>query len=94
MSVQKRYVRVTNRDRPGFVEFHFSLDDPSLYLEMILPVAAFTEFCRVNQVTFLSDEEADKVAQEQVKWRYGEAAAEQVTGEPETHWEQPDVNRS
>ena len=82
---QKRYVRITNKDRPGFVEFHFSLDDPSLYLEMILPTAAFTEFCQANQVSFLSDEEAEAVAQQQEKWRYGEVADEYVTGEPETH---------
>ena len=79
MMTQKRYVRVTSRERPGFVEFHFSLDDPTLYLEMILPVAAFTEFCRVNQVTFLNDEEAAAVAQQQVKWRYGETDSEAVT---------------
>lgn len=83
---QKRYVRITNKDRPGFVEFNFSLDDPALYLEMILPTAAFTEFCRVNQVSFLSDAEAEAVAQQQAKWRYGKGAAnEQVVGEVEIH---------
>ena len=82
---QKRYVRVTSRDRPGFVEFHFSLDDPSLYLEMILPVAAFTEFCRSNQVTFLSDEEAETVEKKQAKWRYGETGNQNVTGESEAN---------
>lgn len=85
MMTQKRYVRITSRDRPGFVEFDFSLDDPTLYLEMILPTAAFTEFCQANQVTFLSDEEAEAVARQQVKWRYGDAGAECETGEPETH---------
>ena len=82
---QKRYVRITGRDRPGFVEFHFSLDDPTLYLEMILPTAAFMEFCRANQVTFLGDEEAETVAKQQAKWRYGETGNEDVTGEAETH---------
>ncbi len=72
IKAQKRYVRITNRDRPGFVEFHFSLDDPTLYLEMILPVEAFAEFCRSNQVTFLSDKEAETVAKQQEKWRYGD----------------------
>ena len=82
---QKRYVRITNKDRPGFVEFHFSLDDPTLYLEMILPTAAFTEFCRANQVSFLSDEEAEAVAQQQAKWRYGESSDEHLAGEVEIH---------
>ena len=82
---QKRYVRITGRDRPEFVEFHFSLDDPTLYLEMILPIEAFTEFCCSNQVTFLSDEEAETVAKQQEKWRYGETGNENVMGEPEAH---------
>ena len=71
INTQTRYVRITSRDRPGFVEFNFSINDPSLYLEMILPVAAFNEFCRTNQVTFLTDEQAEAVAQQQEKWRYG-----------------------
>ena len=73
---QQRYVRVISRERPGFVEFHFSLDDPALYLEMILPTVAFSEFCRANKVSFLSDEEAEAVTQQQAKWRYGDNADE------------------
>ena len=69
---QKRYVRITNNDRPGFVEFNFSIGDPSLYLEMILPSDAFTEFCLSNQVTFLTDEQAKEVEKQQEKWRYGD----------------------
>ena len=83
--VRKRYVRITNRERPGFVEFHFSLDDPTLYLEMILPTAAFTEFCRTHQVSFLSDEEAEAVARQQAKWRYGESGDELLVSAAETH---------
>ena len=71
INTQTRYVRITSRDRPGFVEFNFSINDPSLYLEMILPVAAFNDFCRTNQVTFLTDEQAEAVEQQQEKWRYG-----------------------
>jgi phenol hydroxylase P0 protein len=68
-----RYVYITSRDRPGFVEFNFSIGDPSLYLEMILPVEAFNDFCKSNQVTFLTNEQAEAVAQQQDKWRYGQA---------------------
>ena len=81
--MQKRYVRIVSRERPGFVEFNFSLDDPTLYLEMILPEQAFAEFCRANQVTFMSDEEAIAVEQQQVKWRYGETDRENVMAEPD-----------
>jgi phenol hydroxylase P0 protein len=72
MKTLTRYVHVTSRDRPGLVEFNFSIDDPTLYLEMILPVLAFEDFCRSNQVTFLTDEQAEAVAKQQEKWRYGE----------------------
>ena len=72
MKALTRYVRVTSRDRPGLVEFNFSINDPTLYLEMILPVLAFEDFCRSNQVTFLTDEQAEAVAKQQEKWRYGE----------------------
>ena len=81
----KRYVHITNRDRPGFVEFHFSLDDPTLYLEMILPLEAFGEFCRANEVTFLSDEQAEAIAGQQVKWRYGETEKESAANKPLNH---------
>ena len=73
MKMQTRYVRITSRDRPGFVEFNFSIGDPSLYLEMILPVAAFDDFCKSNQVTYLTDEQAEAVDKQQDKWRYGQA---------------------
>ena len=81
MKTQTRYVRVTSRDRPGLVEFNFSIDDPTLYLEMILPVLAFEDFCRSNQVTFLTDEQAEAVAKQQEKWRYGEADNVYMTGD-------------
>ncbi len=79
MKTQQRYVHVTSKDRPGFVEFNFSIGDPSLYLEMILPEQAFAEFCRSNQVVFLTDEQAEAVAEQQEKWRYGEADNVYVT---------------
>lgn len=50
----QRYVRVKRNSRSGFVEFEFSIGDPSLHLDMILPPAAFRAFCRDNQVSFLS----------------------------------------
>ena len=81
MKTLTRYVRVTSRDRPGLVEFNFSINDPTLYLEMILPVLAFEDFCRSNQVTFLTDEQAEAVAKQQEKWRYGEDDYVYMTGD-------------
>jgi phenol hydroxylase P0 protein len=54
----RRYVRVTAR-RKGFVEFEFSLGDSSVSLEMILPEAAFDEFCREQRARFLPEKRDD-----------------------------------
>ena len=56
MDIDKRYVRVTNAERPGFVEFDFAIGDPEIALEMILPTPAFAEFCAANSVVLLTDE--------------------------------------
>ena len=68
----KRYVHVTSRERPGFVEFNFSINDPSLFLEMILPEKAFDDFCRFNDVTFLTEEQIRQVEKQESKWHGGE----------------------
>lgn len=67
----QRYVRVTNDNHRGFVEFQFSIGDPALYLEMTLPPAAFREFCREQRVRMLTDDEARAVDASEHKWRYG-----------------------
>ena len=65
----RHFVHITSDSRKGFVEFNFSINDPSLFLEMILPTAAFNEFCQRNKVTFLSNDEVKAVEQQQKKWR-------------------------
>ena len=62
------YVRVTNRARPGFVEFNFSIGDPTLFLEMILTEGAFEEFCKTNRVQFLTPEQEDMVDRHEAVW--------------------------
>ena len=47
------YVRVTRTDRQGYVEFQYAIGDPALHLDMILPPAAFAEFCARHQVVRL-----------------------------------------
>ena len=66
-----RYVRVTSEARSGFVEFQFSIGDPTLYLEMILPKAAYEEFCATNQVVHLTADQGRMVDADRVKWREG-----------------------
>ena len=72
----QRYVRVTNAHHRGFVEFQFSIGDPSMYLEMTLPVAAFVEFCSTHRVRHLDDDEARAVDAAELKWRFGPAYEE------------------
>ena len=67
-----RFVRVTDRNHRGFVEFQFSIGDPSMYLEMTLPPPAFEEFCREHQVRVLSDEEGARVDAKERRWRFGD----------------------
>lgn len=46
----KRYVRLLGERAGGFIEFEFAIADPDVYVELILPAAAFEEFCRDNEV--------------------------------------------
>jgi len=66
---QKHYVRVREVRKDGFVEFDFSIDDPQLYVELILPEQAFWEFCSSNRVTFLSDEQGQSIDLDKERWR-------------------------
>lgn len=73
---QKRYVHVREVRKDGFVEFDFSIDDPELYVELILPEQAFWEFCSSNRVIFLSDDQAHGIELDREQWR--DATAEQL----------------
>lgn len=45
-----RFVRVTDRRPDGLVAFEFAIGWPELAVELLLPAAAFDEFCAANQV--------------------------------------------
>lgn len=53
VDITRRFVRVLEQRSDGLVSFEFSLGWPELALELMLPAAAFQEFCRVNAVTLL-----------------------------------------
>ncbi len=69
-----RYVRVREVRDNRFVEFDFAIGDPSLYVELVLPQDAFTQFCHHNRVVMMTDEQARRVDADMEKWRYGEDA--------------------
>jgi phenol/toluene 2-monooxygenase (NADH) P0/A0 len=49
-----RFVRLRAVRSDGFVEFEFAIGEPELCVELIMPAAAYHEFCRVNGVVHLS----------------------------------------
>lgn len=51
--IARRFVRITQRRRDGYVEFQFSIHHPELFVELILPEHAFEEFCTRNRVMLL-----------------------------------------
>lgn len=65
----QHYVHITNEKREGFVEFNFSINDPNLFLEMILSDDAFEDFCQLKSVTFLSPEQIEAVEKQHRIWR-------------------------
>lgn len=67
----RRYVRVCQERPDGFVEFEFAIGSPELCVELMLPVAAFHEFCLANSVILL-----EPLAGDQGDWvhRLNEAA--------------------
>ncbi len=68
------FVRVHKPDGTDFVTFDFAINDPSLTVEMILPYAAFVEFCELNNVVFMTLEQGARIDDEQMKWRHGAPA--------------------
>ncbi len=64
----QRYVRVTNADHRGYVEFQFSIGDPALFLDMTLPPAAFAEFCATHRARHLSAAVAAMVDASEARW--------------------------
>ena len=66
-----RYVRFHRLTENGFVEFAFGVGSPELMAELVMPLAAYREFCRVNRVVYLTREQEQAMDHEQAKWRYG-----------------------
>ena len=48
--LRRRFVRLTQVRADGFVEFDYAVGDPELSVELILPAAAFREFCAAQGV--------------------------------------------
>lgn len=57
MNIDARWVRVTGT-RGRFVMFEFTVADPCLTVELILPHAAFAEFCVANNAQLTIEPQA------------------------------------
>ncbi|MEY4754318.1 MAG: hypothetical protein RJA44_1993 [Pseudomonadota bacterium] len=47
----QKFIRVVERRADGMVEFEFAVGEPELFVEMLLPQAAFEDFCRTQGVS-------------------------------------------
>jgi len=56
VNTNKRWVRVLKETENGFVEFEFFVSDQALFVELILPVPAFRDFCASNHVGFMEQD--------------------------------------
>lgn len=63
--VDRTYVRVVERRPDGFVEFCFSIGDPSLFVEMLLNEPAFAEFCQEHHAELIESVPPPAVPTEQ-----------------------------
>lgn len=46
-----KFVRVRHMRPNGLIEFDFAIGAPEIFVELIMPNAAFDEFCATNSVT-------------------------------------------
>lgn len=69
--VTRRFVRVLRTLPNGLIEFEFAIGEPDVAAELVMPKAAFDEFCRANQVEFLEGESAAdaQAADADFQWR-------------------------
>lgn len=72
VDVNRKYVRLVERRPDGLVEFEFSISDPALFVEMLLPEAAYEEFCRTNRVILLEGERPEE-GEDDFNWSLREA---------------------
>lgn len=71
-SLGATFVKVKGTRLGRYVEFDFILNDDDLTIELILPIAAFEEFCRMQNATVLPAEAGTAEEIERLAWRAGQ----------------------
>lgn len=59
--ITRKFVRVMRTLPNGLVEFEFAVGDPDVAVELVMPKAAFDEFCAANRVELVSAAKAGPV---------------------------------
>lgn len=67
-----RFVRVRSEPDARFVEFDFAIGHPELFVELVLPQAAFATFCQCQRVVQMDAAMCQAVDEDAAKWRYGD----------------------
>lgn len=75
-----RYVRVRSEPDARFVEFDFAIGHPELFVELVLPHAAFAAFCQQHQVVQMNAAMCQAVDEDAAKWRYGDVGRREASG--------------
>lgn len=55
VDTRRKFVRIKELRANGLVCFEFAIGWPELFVDLMLPRAAFDDFCRRQQVQLLSD---------------------------------------
>jgi phenol hydroxylase P0 protein len=55
VDITRKFVRVLRRSDEGLVAFEFAIGWPDLAVELVLPEAAFDEFCALHRVVLLAE---------------------------------------
>jgi phenol hydroxylase P0 protein len=71
MPGKEKFIKIEKIKSDGFVEFLFAIDDVTTNVEMILPYKAFIAFCECNRVSFVTKEQEELMAEDDILWKYG-----------------------
>jgi len=77
----RKFVRVIETRPDGLVGFEFAVGEPGLFVELMMPANAFSEFCTVNLVTLLAPkavrDASEQAGEQQNDWDWGMRQATQ-----------------
>ena len=71
MPGKEKFIKIEKIKSDGFVEFLFAIDEVTTNIEMILPYKAFIAFCECNRVSFVTKEQEELMAEDDILWKYG-----------------------